>query len=277
MYSVIAFALVSGFIGSRYSGSTMFESSIVAFKLIGTFSMLWGLQLLSIEKFLKRVMVHLKAAKFCVKRLYRKVTGYYSGETLTKRICDSLFTVIALLLNYIAVMLPIAAPVALLLRLRQVSFVSTLYFHDWTTTELFEFFGFVNNVIGITITFPAEIERIQCMIFGQRDWQPVGEVHNAIERILLSRLKWFEAVIVFNSWCSDPDIFQELWRSPAPCSVDGAKETMSSMENIPVPSGWKKKYIAKVYYIDTQNEKTQWEHPLEKVIKEKANAFSDNV
>merc|ERR1719433_268266 len=47
---------------------------------------------------------------------------------------------------------PLFAPAALLLKLRQVSFVSTVYWKSWNLTQWFSFFGVVNNVIGLTAT-----------------------------------------------------------------------------------------------------------------------------
>ena len=129
----------------------------------------------------------------------------------------------------IGTLLPFLAPAALLLKVRQVSFISTVYFRQWTLVQWFDFFGFVNNVVGLTASEEIEIKSVQRILYmnpdlveEQRETKDKTEdkarksVTHLIAHYTRERVGVFAAFIMMNTWRADPDLHIALLRQASP-------------------------------------------------------------
>jgi len=120
----------------------------------------------------------------------------------------------------------LVAPVAFLLKLRQVAFVSTVYWTSWSRSEWFKFFGVVNNVIGLTAPQSALIQgHTRFLIENSMDAKYKVSDLNGVQRALkyLIRKSVYEkteslivTAMILNSWDVDPDRWMALLRGYTP-------------------------------------------------------------
>ena len=119
-----------------------------------SFSMLFGIMLLGFRRFKNMMILYVEEWKTLFqKRNCTRWMSYFVG--LFIKTSEALLTFLA--------------PAALLLKLRQISFVSNQYFKDWTITESFQFAGFVNNMIGLTSFELLTIRSMESVLFMNPD------------------------------------------------------------------------------------------------------------
>ena len=112
-------------------------------------------------------------------------------------------------------------PTALLLKLRQVSFVNTVYIRYWGTQEWLSFFGFANNVAGLSKSELIEIESFkQVLLMDDKKEIAKKRFEELLIKTLMEQddMSKFRAWMLLNSWSRDLERFVRLLRAmePAP-------------------------------------------------------------
>lgn len=225
VYAVALFfflLLTLSILSPQQSGN--YIGTIRLLKMVGGFSALWGLKGLTISGLKKT----------------RKSVSMFFSNVLCASDATLKFRCFAFLTFPLAVLwwlLPVFAPAALLLKLRQVDFVSTVYFTDWNYTKYFQFLGFMNNVIGLTANEVDVIKSAERMVFMNPDlakekdenWTDLAEmedgdrvrVHKSFDNLIGYFLyekvtSIFATLIILNTWLYDPDLYMALLRRASP-------------------------------------------------------------
>jgi len=157
----------------------------------------------------------------------------------------ALFLCLFLIYPVVVVFFVGLGPAALLLKIRQIPFVMTVYIRNWDYIHFLKFFGFANNVAGLSASQMIQIESFQRALFmtpvpHKEDdelhfdsvWDKIdrfvscededGEVHfdELVAEALLNYsgsngsngMSKFKAWMILNSWCGDPERFAMLLR-----------------------------------------------------------------
>lgn len=138
-----------------------------------------------------------------------------------------------LLIPFIAVIyvaLCCLVPAALLLKLRQISFIYDSYIREWDVSDWLRFFGFLNNIRGLTMRNEDMIRTAEWFMFmnttpdqEKQESQRLafvdenGYQHHRTLMPLVTYYVWKEkgtllAWVIMNSWASDPDKYIPILR-----------------------------------------------------------------
>merc|ERR1712130_80317 len=140
-------------------------------------------------------------------------------------LCGPFFWFLYFLGIVIAVLLPFLAPIAFLLKLRQVAFVSTVYWKGWSWTEWLKFFGVVNNVMGLTASEGKLINGYNKFVIEKSTEERYKFDDAAAYKALryLIRKGVYErteslvvTAMILNSWNVDPNRWMSLLRRYTP-------------------------------------------------------------
>merc|ERR1711971_85086 len=126
---------------------------------------------------------------------------------------------------FVYLIFPFLGPAALLLKLRQVAFVSNLYVTSWTWLQWLSFFGFVNNVVKVTASETVVIDAYQTALFFEQrvasSEQERREEHYDLSKltkvmiscaVLRKTQSILKAWIILNSWSLQPEVQLALLR-----------------------------------------------------------------
>jgi len=201
--------LCSGSLEQRANNLMEFISH---FKVVGGFSMLWGLHLLKVGK----LYVHITHWVSVNKRF---LTSLPDGPLRYFRICyGGCAWMMCFPFTFMFLIFPFLGPAALLLKVRQVGFVSSVYFMKWTRMQWFQFFGFVNNVIKVTASEKVVLEAYHIALFYKKQEDSTqqnqrDEKYNftKLTKLMIScavlektQSVW-KAGIILNSWSDQPE------------------------------------------------------------------------
>merc|ERR1719474_929276 len=183
----------------------------------GGFSMLLGMKLLTIDK----LYTYYRWWLWVMKAFFCYTDGPWNKEQFPHRrlLCVGIFTILPIFL--VRAVFPVFAPAAFLLKVRQVAFVSTVYFQNWSTVQWFAFFGVINNVVGLTATENVSIESYQRALFGRHD-DSEFKSHAMELRELISECiyKHTESVLdtflIMNAWMKNPDVQYKMMKGFPP-------------------------------------------------------------
>jgi len=189
--------------------------------MTGGFSMLLGIKVLTIDK----LYAHFKRLLWLMKAMFCYTDGPMDKEKFPRSVllCSG---ICCLPLWPLLFVFPFFAPAAFLLKVRQVAFVSTVYFRNWTRVQWFAFFGVINNVVGLTATENVSIESYQRALFGRPDDHEFKS-HAMELRELISECihKHTESVLdtflIMNAWMKNPDVQYKMMKGfpPKDCRV----------------------------------------------------------
>jgi len=168
-------------------------------------------------------------------------------------------------------------PAALLLKIRQIPFVMDTYIRSWTYIHFLKFFGFANNVAGLSASQMIRIESFQRALFmtpvsankePDSVWTKIGrfvscededdEVHfdQLVAEALLnykgpSGMSKLKAWMILNSWCGDPERFSMLLRGKL------MKENQETNTETIEPGNHEKQLTAHIAMNGADNEKDE--------------------
>ena len=133
----------------------------------------------------------------------------------------------------VVTIIPLFAPIALLLKLKQIDFVESLPLH-WSPQEWLRFLGFVNNIIALTATQQTEISSYERAFSMNQDlekdtkemlprWLAPGDVTHFVRSIdvfivaaVLENNGYSKGWLILNSWMGDPQKYLAFLRCAKP-------------------------------------------------------------
>ena len=167
--------------------------------------MLWGIHLLRISNLTKHLKIWVTLNKtYCKYQCDSPMRCF-------RCCCGSCLWMTCSPVIFFHLIFPFLGPVALLLKLRQVSFASSIYFTEWTLIQWFSFFGFLNNVIKLTGTEKMVIEAYQSALFKQERYSAEKCNYSKLTSSMIScavlekTKSIFKTWIILNSWSIQPE------------------------------------------------------------------------
>jgi len=223
LFAFVYLSVFTPFIKDTPQRADGINTTLAYLSMVGGFSMLLGIKVLTLNKlyqFIKRwknmvSMVYCHPSQ-CIERTYEDSAKPPPKEFVVCCFGGCCFPAFPILLIF-----PLFAPAAFLLKVRQVAFVSTVYFKSWTGYQWLAFFGVVNNVVGLTASEDTSIKSYKRALFGKSEDTEFDHQWKGLELLItecvLERTgSVFTTCLIANYWVNNPDVQYQILKGFSP-------------------------------------------------------------